>query len=60
VAEIHGAMQQLGVRPHDHVGIIGMNCPEWPLAMQASPSHISAGVLIFQLAQPGLRAPEGC
>jgi len=35
VAEIHGAMLQLGLRPYDHVGVIGANCPEWLMAMEA-------------------------
>jgi len=36
VAHIHGAMLQLGLRPGDHIGVIGANCPEWLMAMQAS------------------------
>ncbi|KAF5827353.1 hypothetical protein DUNSADRAFT_795 [Dunaliella salina] len=35
VAEIHGAMLQVGLKPNDHVGVIGANCPEWLMAMEA-------------------------
>ncbi|KAF5833204.1 hypothetical protein DUNSADRAFT_10554 [Dunaliella salina] len=34
-AEIHGGMQQCGVMPHDHIGTIGINCPEYMLSIQA-------------------------
>mmetsp|Transcript_15455 Transcript_15455/g.41855 ORF Transcript_15455/g.41855 Transcript_15455/m.41855 type:complete len:871 (-) Transcript_15455:974-3586(-) len=34
-AEIHGAMLQCGVMPHDHIGTIGINCPEYMLSIQA-------------------------
>eukprot|EP00983_Pelagomonas_calceolata_P054337 1143655-Pelagomonas_calceolata.AAC.8 len=36
-AEIHGAMLQCGVMPHDHIGTIGINCPEYMLSIQVSP-----------------------
>jgi len=36
VAEIHGAMHFMGLKPEDHIGVIGPNCPEWLLTMQVS------------------------
>jgi len=29
-------MQLLGLKASDHIGVIGMNCPEWMMVMQVS------------------------
>lgn len=33
-AAIGSAMADVGLKPHDRVGIYGVNCPEWMIAMQ--------------------------
>ena len=42
-AALAAGLAELGVKPHDKVGVFGANCPEWMIAMQARSMGLRGG-----------------